>query len=561
MSLSGLQQLVERIQAFYQLPHGADNATLVWEQAEQLTEDWLHSWRAQQSFWLAQLALPAQTALPALLATRHAVLLALYCRQQKWPDWQREQLISSAWFVPFWLKSSLQAYSLEQLDQPIKVQDPWADVVRLLHNHDFSKDILRLFASCSRLRKGLAEWQQLAISSVLVLTYRIAIGMQPQRGKPWPGIEQPIRLLWRSPLPHGQRMVLEQLMRAAPALHQFARLCSDQIGTVCLITETEPDLKGYEFDMTMTLLCDQPKSISSQGFTLQAPRFCKDSLWWQSMIQVDDLPEEEEIPTPLSLQLLQQLNPNWGITKQLQWLQRQPQLIPYLQAAASAQTREKVQIDDLRHALAMLGTEQLPQILRLSWVQQQMQQQHGVLHHWFDQARVCLASLLRVFGLQSPTINLVYCEPDLIACCVVYVLQREIPPAALQLSLTGSQRSPIADYCALLLWQHGDFPQQLSQILAAVSPRLMWPDAALRLRHELDPQPRYSQQQVAQLLLRLALMEFQQLFLGIPAERQALQNLFKQAQQALDLPSYPLSEWRQMALGEAPCSQPIHGNL
>ena len=98
-------------------------------------------------------------------------------------------------------------------------------------------------------------------------------------------------------------------------------------------------------------------------------------------------------------------------------------------------------------------------------------------------------------------------------------------------------------------------------MLAAVSPRLIWPDAALRLRHELDPQPRYSQQQVAQLLLRLALMEFQQLFLGIPAERQALQNLFKQAQQALDLPNYPLSEWRQMALAEAPYSQPIHGNL
>lgn len=561
MSLIGLQQLVDRIQQFFQLPHSAEQAPFVWKQAEQLTQDWLQSWRAQQSFWLAQLALPAQTSLPALLATRHAVLLALYCRQQRWPDWQREQLICSAWFVVFWMQKPLQAYSLEQLEQPIKVQDPWADAVRLLHSTEFPKDLLKLYASCSRLRKGLAEWQQLAISGVLVLTYRIALGMQPIRGKPWPGLEQPVRILWRSPLPYGQRLVLEQLMRAAPALYQFARLCSDHIGTVCLITETEPALKGYEFDMTMTLLSDQVKDINSQGFTLLAPRFCKDSVWWQSMIQVDDLPEEEEIPTPLSLSLLQQLNPNWGITKQLQWLGRQPQLIPYLQAAASAQTRQKIAIDDPRHALAMLGTEQLPQILRLSWLQQQMQQQHGVLHHWFEQAKICLSGFIRGYARQSPNLNLVYCEPDLIASCVMHTLQREVPTAALQLSLTGSQHSPIADYCAYLIWRHADFPQQLSQTLAAVSPRQVWSEAALRIRHDVEPQSRYSQPQGVLLLLQLALMEFQCCFLGIDSDARQLQQLLKHTQQALDLPNYSLVEWRQLALAEGAYAQPIHGNL
>lgn len=563
MSLQGLQQLVQRIQLFFQQQDHATQAQQVWERAERLTVEWLDSWQRQQPFWLAQLALPAQTSLPGLLATRYAVLLSLYCRQQQWPEWQREHLLTSCWFLIYWQQSALIHYSQQSLpdDQQQWIQDPWAYCVRLLQKQPFDRDTLRLFASCSRLRRGYAEWQQNAISSVCVLTYRLAIAMQPVKGMPWPGIEQPVRVLWRSPLPQGQRLVLKRLLQAEPALHQFARLCTDHIGTICLITRPEPELSGYEFDLSMKLLADEVKPITSHGFTLLPPRFCKDVDWWQNMISPDDLPDEQHEATPISLAVLQQLNPNWGVSKQLQWLERQPELLPFLLQAASDQTKQHLQITDPRHALAMLGTDQLPQILRLSWLQQQMQRQQGPLGHWFTQAAKVLASTLRGFGLKSPNLSLVHSEADVIAVAIMLVLQRETPMSALQLAFTGSQQSPVADYCQQLLWQHTELPNHCSQLLAAVSPKMLWTDAVLTFRREPDVQPRYSQQQTAQLLLRLALLEFQQSYLGHSVPTELMHSCFSKAQQALDLPHYSLTEWRQLILADGQHHQPIHSDL
>lgn len=563
MSLPDLQQLVQRIQLFFQQQESAAQAQQVWERAEQLTVAWLDSWQRQQQFWLAQLALPAQTSLPGLLATRYAVLLSLYCRQQRWPEWQREQLLTCSWFLIYWQQTTLLHYSQRSLpsDQQILIQDPWASCVRLLQKHPFNRDTLRLFASCSRLRRGQAEWQQNAMSSVFVLTYRLAIAMQPMKGAPWPGIEQSVRLLWRSTLPQGQRLVLKRLLQAEPALHQFARLCTDHIGTICLITRPEPELSGYEFDLSMTLLAEEVKPITSHGFTLLPPRFCKDVLWWHSMIAVDDLPDEPQQETSISLTVLQQLNPNWGISKQIQWLQRHPELLPFLQQAASAQTKQHMQITDPRHALAMIGTEQLPQILRLSWLQQQMQRQKGPLGHWFSQGAQVLAGILRVFGLKSPNLNLAYSEADVIAVALMLVLQRETPMSALQLAFTGSQQSPVAEHCQQLIWQHAELPQHGSQLLAAVSPKMLWTDAVLTFRREPDVQARYSQQQTAQLLLRLALLEFQHSYLGLTVSAEVLQACFSKAQQALDLPHYSLMEWRQLMLADGHHHQPIYSDL
>lgn len=563
MSLPRLQQLVDLIQQFYNHAATPAEATQLWQQAEQLSQHWIDSWQRQAKFWLAQLSLPAQTSLPALLATRHAVLLSLYCHPQRWPEWQREQLLAGCWFVHLWNKNNLQAYSQLALsdEQQILIQDPWAGCVRLLQQTPFHRDNLRFFANCSRLRRGQPEWQQNAMSSLVVLTYRLAIAIQPVKGKPWPGIEQAVRLCWRTALSQGQRSVLKRLLIAAPAMHQLARLCTDHIGTVCLITDGEPTLRGHEFDLSMTLLSDEIKPITSRGFTLLPPRFCKDSRWWQPLIDEQDLAQEPVSTSTLNLTTLAQLNPNWGISRQLQWLERQPELLPYIRHAASAQTREQQQIQDLRHALAMLGTEQLPQILRLSWLQQQMEQQQGVLGPWFSHAAAHLATIIRVVGLKSAKLALVYSEADVVAVCLMLVAQRETPMAALQLSLTGSSQSPIADYCHRLLWQDHDFPSHCSQMLAAVSPRAVWTDAALKYRRELELPARVSQQQAAEVLLRFALLEFQQSFLGITTAPEQVQTAFRHAQQALDLPNYSLAEWRQLYCGESNACCPIQGNL
>lgn len=506
---------------------------------DQIAPKFCQFYQQQPVLMQAQLALSsASHSALANLALKQAVVILVIASHSQWPLSLQEQVLSASFASLCGLKTEM----LEQDDaDPIQLKDPWLITLRS-HQAHLPAVWLQLFASCCRLRQQAPIWQQDPLAAVLILSYQLTLPLSQASTAGKVGFETVFRQIWRQSEGIGLTL-LQLLSRSGAQLYQLGRFCSDSIGAVAFITEAEPQLRGYLFDLNLKSLSAEPIALDGAGMQLLPPRVCRDQSWLSLLIrQAKDLLETAD-PEPMSLALIQQLNPDWPVSRQVSFLQDHPAFCLLLRNAASDLSRQQTPVKDLRHALALIGAEQLPLLLRQSWLAQQTALCAQPWQQWFRQLEVVFSQALQLLAAQTRRVDLTPNQAKLIAGCFNLQLQQHEALRHLPMHRPGRNNLSVVTECRILIWQDVESLRQIAQLLAATGAKMLWQDAALNFRTAPGLQADYSQQQAAQLLLQFGWVLTELYFWGGATRPDTLEALYKNSRHALDLPAISLSQW------------------
>lgn len=506
---------------------------------EQMAPKICRLFQQQPALMQAQLALSPQShSALANLAMKQAVLVLTMAQHGKWPLTMQEQLLSASF-------AALSGLTPDMFDadfsQPQLLQDPWLITIRRFQQQ-LPAVWLQMFASCCRLRQQCPVWQQNPLAAVLVLAYQLSLPLVHASTAGRHGFEVFFRQRWRQADPLNQQL-LTLLSHSGSQLHQLGRFCSDSIGVVAFITEAEPDLKGYLFDLNLKSLSAEPTDLAGSGLQLLAPRICRDPTWLHLLVRQSRDMLDTADPEPMSLPLIQQLNPDWSVSKQVSFLQSHPAFCRLLCQAASALSRQHTDITDIRHALALIGTEQLPALLRQSWLAQQMTLCAQPWQQWFGQLEQVFQQALHLLAQQTTKLDLSANQCRLVAGCFSLQFQQHDELRHQPLFRSARPAQSLAQECRKLIWQDRDCLRHVAQLLAATGFGMLWQDAVLSFHNATGIQADYSQQQSAQLLLQFAWLLTELSFFGEATQPAQVEALYKNARHALDLPSISLADW------------------
>lgn len=534
-----LQSLYQYLDKLYSQPQALMASGKLQPACEQIAPKFCQLFLQQPGLLQAQLALSAATHSPlANLAMKQAVLILTMAQHGKWPLLLQEQLVSASIAACCGITPDM---FRAEFTQPQLLQDPWLIAIRRYQQH-LPAVWLQLFASCCRIRQQAPIWQQDPLASVLVLTYQLSLPLVQPATAGKIGFETVFRQQWRQASLLNQQL-LSLLSQSGSELHQLGRFCSDSIGVIAFITETTPELKGYLFDLNLKSLHAEPTILAGSGLQLLAPRICRDPTWLQLLVRPSSGMSAATGPEPMSLALIQQLNPNWSISKQVSFLHNHPEFAHLLCEAASELSRQRIEITDLRHALALIGTEQLPALLRQSWLAQQIAQCAQPWQEWFGQLAQVLQHALQLLSEQTKKLDLPTTQTRLMAGCISLQFQQHDELRHQPLFRTARPAQSLALECRKLIWQDRECLRHIAQLLAATGFGMLWQDAVLSFHDEAGIQAEYSQQQSAQLLLQFAWLLTELHFFGEATLPAKIENLSKNARHALDLPLISLSEW------------------
>lgn len=524
---------------------------------EQIAPKFCQLYQQQPALLQAQLALSSAAHPPiANLAMKQAALLLTMAQHGRWPLELQEQLLSASFAALCGLTSDMFS---KDFAQPQLLQDPWLLTVRR-YQQQLPAIWLQLFASCCRLRQQAPVWQQNPLAAVLVLVYQLSAPLVQPATAGKVGFEALFRQQWRQANPVNQ-LLLTLLSHSGSALHQLGRFCSDSIGVVAFITEAEPALTGYLFDLNLKSLSANPTELAGSGLQLLPPKVCRDPAWLTLMVrQAKDLLETAD-PEPMSLALIQQLDPEWPVSRQVSFLQSHPAFCQLLCQAASQLSRQQSAITDVRHALALIGTEQLPLLLRQSWLAQQIALCAQPWREWFKELEQVFQQALALLAQQTKTLDISVQQTRLLAACVSLQLQQHDELRHQPLHRDARPAQSLAIECRKLLWQHSDCLQQIAQLLAATGFGLLWQDAMLQFRSPVGIQADYSQQHNAQLFIQFGWTLTELYFFGSATTPAQLETLYKNARHALDLPAIPLSEWLHQLTHHSAAFWPLQPKL
>ncbi len=524
---------------------------------EQIAPKFCQLYQQQPALLHAQLALSSSDHPPlANLAMKQAVLILTLAEHSRWPMLAQEQLLSASFAALSGLTPDMFS---KDFAQPQLLQDPWLLTVRR-HQQQLPAVWLQLFASCCRLRQQAAIWQQNPLATVLVLVYQLSYPLVQPATAGKVGFETLFRQQWRQANPVNQQL-LTLLSHSGAALHQLGRFCSDSIGVVAFITAAEPELTGYLFDLNLKSLSATPTELAGSGLQLLPPKVCHDPGWLTLLVrQARDVLETAD-PEPMSLALIQQLNPDWSVSRQVSFLQTHPAFCQLLCQAASQLSRQQTAITDVRHALALIGTEQLPALLRQSWLAQQIALCAQPWREWFNELEQVFQQALGLLAQQTKKLEISIAQTRLLAACVSLTLQQHDELRHQPLHRDARPAQALSTECRKLLWQQPDCLQQIAQLLAATGFGLLWQDAVLQFRSPVGLQADYSQQQCAQLFIQFGWTLTELYFFGSTTTPAQLETLYKNARHALDLPAIPLSEWLQQLTHHSAAFWPLQPEL
>jgi len=534
--LNSLYQYLQRLYPQAQTLLGTDRFQLA---CDQIAPKFCQLYQQQPALLQAQLALSSAAHPPlANLAMKQAVLILTMAQHGRWPLTLQEQLLSASFAALSGLTPEMFS---KDFAQPQLFEDPWLLTVRR-YQQQLPAVWLQLFASCCRLRQQAPIWQQNPLAAVLLLVYQLSSPLVQPATAGKIGFEMLFRQQWRQANSLNQDL-LTLISQSGAALHQLGRFCSDSIGVVAFITEATPDLNGYLFDLNLKSLSATPTGLTGSGLQLLPPKVCRDPGWLVLLVrQARDVLETAD-PEPMSLALIQQLNPDWPVSRQVSFLQTHPAFCQLLCQAASQLSRQQSAITDVRHSLALIGTEQLPALLRQSWLAQQIALCAQPWREWFRELEQVFQQALALLAQHTKTLDLSVQQSRLLAACVSLQLQQHDELRHQPLYRDARPVQSLASQCRKLIWQQPDCLQQIAQLVAATGFGLLWQDAVLQFRNQVGLQAEYSQQQSARLLIQFGWTLTELYFFGSTTTPAQLETLYKNARHALDLPAIPLSEW------------------
>lgn len=548
---STLLQLYQYLDRYYQQsakPPLQDKAVLL---AEQLASEFLKLARSQPKLVQSQLALTVTGhSLTSQLAFKQAVLLNQLASAAQWPQPVTEELIA----VVFYRLTGVHLL-LQQHEHSIAELMHKAGLFSLkAAGNNFSyRHWRRMLRDSSISVHDKPQWQLTPYAEAILFCSKLSGHITPTQHQQVVGLDNVLQRLLQSPYQASDLHFANLLAGTGGELHLLGRFCSDGIGEVALITQTTPERKAYVLDLVSKQLKPEPNQLYDQGMKLLPPARLPDTQWLELFVgQGTDF----EVAPVLSLSELQLLNPNQSVRQQVAWLQTQPALAKALCQQATHLTRQHLPIRDTAHAVALVGADNLPSLLRLCWLEQQQSGCSQPYAHWFYQQQLCLAACFTLLAKASSQLELSALQAQLLAgsFCLVIMQEDNCRWYPLQQS---NQTAPLALFSHQTSWQLNDYPRQVSQLIASLGFNRLWQDAVLNYREPLQMQGSYSQQQCANALIQLGWILAESIFCPQAGWEIELLPQIKSAVKALDLPNLPLAYWQQQALELHNCYWPL----
>ena len=555
-----LLQIYQYLDRFYQQVKSSPDGAKLPLIAEQLALQLAKICQQQQRLAFSQLALTPVSALYiSQLAMKQSVLLCALAKAGDWPAVVLEELLACNLFRLTGIVQQLEQITSSSEQQGLQLTQQAGLYTLRAFGADFQyRQWRQLLTDSSVSKHQKTPTQKLPYTSALIFCNDLSLHITPGSTKPALGIETAIQQLLLKPTSTDQRHFAAQLAKLGRTLLLAGRFCSDTIGEVALIITAEPTLSGHIFDLTTKKLQPHAIELSEPSLKLLPPRRLPSSQWLDLFVSsMADPPAAE----PLAITEIQQLNPNHSVRKQVAWLEQHPQLSAHLLAQAGKRTRQKLQIDSLSHAVALIGADQLPQILRQGWLQQQSQLCHQPYHQWFSQLQCCLGHAWQLLAEHTHAVALSVSEAELLAGCFILPLQQDERCRYLPLQAAAGKPSPLVQFSYQSCWQQTDYPRQVSQIVAAVNLPMMWQDGSLYYRELVEIQNNYTQQQCARLLIAIGWMMTEALFYGLNIQPAITENTFKNARHALDLPLMSWPQWLELLSARSGCYWPLQAEM
>jgi len=549
-AVSQLTDLYQYLQRFYQSASNTQVQAKLPQAALQLSVRIIELYQQQPHILQVQLNYPPRdVTLLCRLALQQATCLLTMMQGARWPTAVQEQLVAAALY-------SLQG--LSQLPADINAarqgwHNPWLLTIRtqqaVLRQHSW----LSLYASCVRYLQGHSSWQQDPYAAIICLSYQLCHAINDTADNSLRPIETQFRRIWLQS-DAQQRALLALLQQSGAALFQLGRFCRDDAGRMWLICQAEPQLTVSLYD-SATKTLHKPEQLSVIGWQLQPPSLC--AHWhWYHILTTEPLAEQRQA-SALTPTQIRQLNPNWSISRQVAALQQHPELTQCLLQLASAHAREQIAITDLRHALAMLGTDQLAERLLQSWVLQQIRQNAHPWQAWFAGFTAVLSQSLQLFSQYQKRLALDAPTADLLACSLSLCLQRVGKLRHLPLQAPPRQHDSLVLQCRRLLWQEQTFTATVVALLAELGISSIWQDTFAQQQVSGDSVITAAPLQDSNLLLQLALHYSEWLYFGGPSLPGQLEATLMQAQQQLALPAQSARSWLEPLLQRTDCHWPL----
>lgn len=528
--------------------------------AEQLAVQLAKTCQQQPVLAYSQLALtPVNTLYVSQLAIKQSVLLSALAEVGEWPGQVLEELLAVNLFRLTGIAQQLNQAAAGAEAMMLQLSQQAGLYTLKAAGNDFQhRQWRQLLTDSSISKQPKSAAQRVPYASALMFCNELSLQINPGLSKVVPGLEQVIQQLLQKPASAEQRYFAGQLAKKGRTLMLAGRFCSDTIGEVALIIHAEPTLNGHIFDLTSKKLQPHAIELSEPSLKLLPPRLLPSSQWLDLFVAAA---KERAVLPALAIAEIQQLNPNHSVRKQVAWLEQHPQLSSHLLTQARKRTRQNLQIESLSHAVALIGADQLPQILRQGWLQQQSQLCHQPYQVWFDQLEYCLANAWQLLAEHTQSVALSATEADLLAGCFILPLHQDERCRYLPLQPATGKASPLLQFSYQMSWQQADYPRQVSQNVAAVGLPLMWQDGALYYRELVEIQNNYTQQQCARLLIALGWMMTEALFYGVNSQPVATENTFKNARHALDLPLFSWQDWLQRLSARSSSYYPLQPKM
>ncbi|MBU2222436.1 MAG: hypothetical protein KKA56_06155 [Gammaproteobacteria bacterium] len=556
---ASLLQLYQYLDRFYQQVKSPLDGAKLPLIAEQIALQLAKLCQQQPRLAFSQLALtPVNTMYVSQLAMKQSVLLSALASAGLWPSQVLEELLAANLFRLTGIVS--------QLSQPTLATEQHAQLSLQAGLHtlkaagpDFQHRYWRqLLTDCSMSKHSKSSAQQVPYAAALMFCNEVSVKITPGMMKAANGLELAIQQLLQQPASAMHRYFAAQIASLGKTLLLTGRFCSDTIGEVALITAAEPTLSGHIFDLTSKKLQPHAIELSEPSLKLLPPRLIP-SIQWLDLFVTSV--REQPAPQTLSIAEIQQFNPNHSVRKQVAWLEQHEKLSHHILLQATKRTRQSLPIESLSHAVALIGADHLPQILRLGWLQQQIQQCQQPYQIWFTQLEGCLAQVWKLLAEHTDSVALSAADAELLAACFILALQQDERCRYLPLQPSNGKQSPLLQFSYQTCWQQADYPRQVSHSVASVGLPMIWQDGVLYFRQLVEIQNNYTQQQCAQLLISFGWLLVESLFYGVNVQPAVTENTFKNARHALDLPLLPWSHWLQLLSDRCGCYCPLQPDM
>lgn len=484
------------------------------------------------------LAIP-QLPLSTARALKSWILLALWARLHAWPKVRQDRLGVCL----------LLACSTPQRHNKLPAALQWAKQIdTVAPDHSYAN----ILSGCFHTQQQRQLWQVHPDSPLLTLALELGKALQPAANTA-ACLE---KTLARKLCYTNDEFVIQQLKKLvelAPDLYLCGRVATDLDEQYWLLCQAQDEQwLALRYFPDSGKLSSQLQALPRAELTIQSPAQLDTTEWLQHTRLSWQAPA---MPQTLRARLqhnLVQTVQHAALTTQLELLEQESAITQLLLQYAQQSNRQHLTVNRLRHALAMFGQTQLPQVLAQAELQHYLQTQGNPFHLWLLQLQKVLQHCLYTLSQQLAQ-PLTLQQSGLLALCCCVPLWHD--PALFNVSYSRQQQGQLrlAKLCQAFL-NHPTYCKKLSATLLQYYQFSDWAAVLLPSRNTSAPNMLTKQRT---LLLRLS---WQLAFCCYcsPEKTTDTTQLLLEAAPILSLPSDSLAYWQETAASSALLFYPLN---